>query len=110
MYSWGRGYHGQLGHKDHKNVQWTPKKVKIRKDPRLKDEDQPNRFSMISCGEKHTLALAVNGLIWFSGDKAAVGQFLKKDESKEEYNQLKSYQYTFMPLFSPADFVANNDK
>jgi len=50
VFTWGRGYHGQLGLRDVKNVQWVPKKVRIKKDPRLQDEDQPNRFHMVSCG------------------------------------------------------------
>jgi len=28
---------------------------------------------MVTCGEKHTLVLAVNGMIWWAGEKAAVG-------------------------------------
>ena len=47
---------------------------------------------MISCGERHTLALAVNGLIWYSGDKLATGHSMKKEDSKDnEHNALKTY-------------------
>lgn len=91
LYGWGRGYHGQLGLKDLKVVQWVPKKIKIKKDPRLKEEDQPTRFAMISCGEKHTVVLAVNGKLWWTGEKVAIGlvdpnkarknKFEKNDES-----------------------------
>jgi alpha-tubulin suppressor-like RCC1 family protein len=35
VFSWGRGYHGQLGLRNLKTVQWTPKKVKIKRDPRF---------------------------------------------------------------------------
>lgn len=73
VYSWGRGYHGQLGHRDLKIVQWAPKLVKIKKDMRFKDEDQPYRFAMVSCGEKHTMLLAINGNIWWAGEKISVG-------------------------------------
>lgn len=36
LFGWGRGYHGQLGLKELKVVQWYPKKIKLKKDPRLK--------------------------------------------------------------------------
>lgn len=39
LYGWGRGYHGQLGLRDLKVVQWLPTRVKLKKDPRFKDED-----------------------------------------------------------------------
>lgn len=104
LFGWGRGYHGQLGLKELKVVQWSPKKIKLKKDPRLKREDQPTRFAKIACGEKHSLVLAVNGSIWWAGEKAAVGkpdpnalrrnQFETKDESE-------SFQYTFEPYFEP---------
>lgn len=104
LFGWGRGYHGQLGLKELKVVQWYPKKIKLKKDPRLKQEDQPTRFAKIACGEKHSLLLAVNGGIWWAGERAAVGkldpnalrrnQFEAKDESD-------SFQYTFEPYFEP---------
>lgn len=50
-----------------------PAKVRIRRDPRFKEEDQPTRFAMVSAGEKATLLLAVNGAIWWAGDKHSVG-------------------------------------
>jgi hypothetical protein len=45
----------------------------LKRDPRFNDDQQPTRFAMVSCGEKHTLLLAVNGLIWWTGAKSAVG-------------------------------------
>ena len=39
IYAWGRGYHGQLGLKNLKVIQWVPQKVRIRRDPRFKEED-----------------------------------------------------------------------
>ena len=40
LFGWGRGYHGQLGLKELKVVQWYPKKIKLKKDPRLKQEEK----------------------------------------------------------------------
>ena len=40
---------------------------------RFKDEDQPYRFAMVTCGEKHTMLLAINGNIWWAGEKISVG-------------------------------------
>ena len=39
VYSWGRGYHGQLGLRHLKTVQWVPKKVKIKRDPRFQESE-----------------------------------------------------------------------
>lgn len=104
LYGWGRGYHGQLGLKELKVVQWYPKKVKLKKDPRFKQEDQPTRFAKVACGEKHSLLLAVNGCIWWAGEKASVGMEdpnairRNKFEAKDESD---SFQYTFEPYFDP---------
>ena len=38
IYGWGRGYHGQIGLKDLKVVQWEPAKIKIKRDPRFNDD------------------------------------------------------------------------
>ena len=107
VYSWGRAYNGQLGLRDCKNVQWTPKKVHIKKDPRLQDEDQPTRFAMVACGQKFSMLLAMNGMMWFSGDKKQVGLYREEprlggQRSKLELEEeTKSFQYTFMPFTDP---------
>lgn len=103
LYSWGRGYHGQLGHKDAKNVQWTPLKVKIKRDPRVQDSEQPTRFQMVTCGERHTLILSVTGALWWTGDRDAVG--LRDGHSHEALHrhqeEKNSFQYNFIPYFDP---------
>lgn len=105
VFTWGRGYQGQLGHKQGKNVQWTPLKVRIKNDPRLQDEDQPKRYHMATCGEKHTLLLTVKGALWFTGEKSAVGV---EDEligahapGHEEEEPRNGCQQEFVPYFNP---------
>ena len=81
-----------------KVVQWVPTKINIRKDPRLKEEDQPTRFAMATCGEKHTCLLAVNGKIWWTGEKSSVG-FVDPNKSRknkfEKYDESNSFQKQF---------------
>ena len=60
--------------------------MKIKKDQKLNDEDQPTRFAMITCGEKHSLALAVNGLIWYTGDKKQVGHYISQVPKAKQIN------------------------
>lgn len=59
---------------------------------------------MASCGEKHTCLLAVNGMIWWSGEKKAVGKvdpnIIRKNKF-EAKDEKASYQYTFLPYFDP---------
>jgi alpha-tubulin suppressor-like RCC1 family protein len=112
LYGWGRGYHGQLGLRDLKVVQWLPTRVKLKKDPRFKDDDQPTRFAMVTCGEKHTLLLAVNGLIWWSGEKGSVGMRDPNANRKNQFeakNESASFQYTFAPYFDPTSYGEYNN-
>ena len=66
----------------------------------MQDEDQPTRFSMVTCSEKFTLVLSVQGKIWFTGDKTSVGL-----ESMNKGNQFgqetNTFQYYFVPYFDP---------
>lgn len=91
LWGWGRGYHGQLGFKD-TQVKWLPAKIPMKKDPRFKKEDHPSRLQMVTCNEKITLLLAVNGMLWWCGDKTTAGfedpnekrkhKFIPKDDEK----------------------------
>ena len=47
VFAWGRGYHGQLGLRDLKLVQLTPKRVKIRRFPALQEHDQATRIANV---------------------------------------------------------------
>ena len=106
VYAWGRGYHGQLGLKDLKLVQLTPKRVKIRRFPQLQESDQATRIASVQCGERHTLLLCVNGAVWWAGEKAAVGKVDPNEVRKNKYDpkdEELSYQYTFVPYFAPSE-------
>jgi len=107
LYGWGRSYHGQLGLNQQKLVQWTPKKIRLKNDLRFKEDEQPTRFAMITCGEKHSLILAVNGAIWWTGHKGAVGKVDPNEVRKckfEPKDDRLSYQYTFEPYFDPTSY------
>lgn len=88
-------------------MQWIPRKVRLKKDPRFKDEEQPSRFAMITCGEKHTLLLAVNGAMWWAGEKSAVGLVDPNAVRKNKFEakvESESFQYTFAPYFDPTSY------
>lgn len=107
VYAWGRGYHGQLGLRDLKLVQLTPKRVRIRRFPALQEHDQATRIANVQCGERHTLLLCVNGAIWWAGEKTAVGKVDPNEVRKNKYDpkdEELSYQYTFQPYFPPGEF------
>jgi len=65
MYSWGYGWHGQLGHGSTEN-QYKPKKVKI-------PSNRKQKFMMAAGGDKHTMFLDSTGQLWFSGQKQSIG-------------------------------------
>lgn len=65
---------------------------------------QPTRFAMVTCGERHSLLLAVNGSIWWTGSKSMVGYpdpNLTRKNQFEAKNERDSFQDTFMPYFDP---------
>lgn len=108
VYAWGRGFQGQLGLKNLKIVQWAPKKVRIRRDPRLQDSEQATRFANIACGEKHTLLLTVAGAIWWAGERTSVGKVdpnLVRKNKFDPRNEEDSYQYAFLPYFEPGSLT-----
>ena len=57
---------------------------------------------MVTCGEKHTILLAINGNIWWAGEKISVGIDDPNQERKNKYdpkNEIDSFQYTFDRYF-----------
>ncbi len=62
VFSWGRGWDGQLGHKIISEVVYEPRIV----------EDMENKSTAIlACGREHTVAVSTNGNMWVWGDNKA---------------------------------------
>ena len=62
VFSWGRGWDGQLGHQKVSEVVYEPRLV----------EDMENKSTAIlACGREHTVAVSTNGNMWVWGDNKA---------------------------------------
>ena len=62
VFSWGRGWDGQLGHRLTSEVVYEPRVV----------EDMENKSTAIlACGREHTVAVSTNGNVWVWGDNKA---------------------------------------
>ena len=62
---------------------------------------------MVSAGEKATLLLAVNGAIWWAGDKHSVGLVDPREARQNKYepkNEEKYFAYAFSPYFDPTSY------
>jgi len=82
VYAWGRGWFGQLGTGRFEN-QYVPVKIEFSGSKSLS-------FTMITCGEKHTLLLDGDGNIWFAGQLLAVGLDAADSEKRSEFAMLSS--------------------
>lgn len=82
VYAWGRGWFGQLGTGKLGN-QYVPAKIEFSGSKSLS-------FTMITCGEKHTLLLDGEGNIWFAGQLLAVGLDAADNEKRSEFVMLSS--------------------
>ena len=74
VWSWGRGYYGQLGHGD-EHDQWQPKKI---------EAFAGQRVVAVSAGNIHSLALTANGALWSWGG----GTHGRLGHGDEQQNQL----------------------
>ena len=65
VYTWGKGYNGQLGSGNTNN--------RYRADSAEFPENKKLEFKMVTCGDCHTLLLDVDGNIWFAGGIQGIG-------------------------------------
>ncbi len=65
VYTWGRGWFGQLGTGKF-DSQYSPAKIEFAGNKSLS-------FVMATCGDQHTLLLDAEGNIWFAGQMLAIG-------------------------------------
>lgn len=82
VFAWGRGWYGQLGTGHFKN-QYVPAKIEFSGSKSLS-------FTMITCGEKHTLLLDEAGNIWFAGQLLAVGLDATDNDKRSEFVMLNA--------------------
>jgi alpha-tubulin suppressor-like RCC1 family protein len=62
VFSWGRGWDGQLGHRLTSEVVY---------EPRLVEEMENKSTAILACGREHTVAVSTNGNLWVWGDNKA---------------------------------------
>jgi len=62
IYTWGRGWDGQLGHDII---------TEIELEPRIVPKMQNRSSALVACGQAHTVALTQNGNLWVWGDNSA---------------------------------------
>ena len=77
VYTWGRGWFGQLGSGCFDNS-YTPKKIEF---PGTKELS----FVMATCGDSHTLLLDGNGNIWMSGLLSSIGVELVEADRRNTF-------------------------